>query len=144
MNLLGGVGADNIIIGRFYVAVVQVVILFRSEKWIMTPLLEKSLNLFHYRVVWQMAGMVPKRQRDGTWVYPPIRVDLAKMGMDKIEVYIARRQNKAAQKNSTRTFMDLCLAAERKPGLHLSRRWWEQPALVTPGIILGHEAEEEG
>ena len=125
-------------------AVVQVVILFRSEKWIMTPLLEKSLNRFHYRVVWQMAGMGPKSQRDGTWVYLPIRVDMAKMGLDKIEVYIARRQNKAAQKNSTRTFMELCLVAERKPGLHLSRRWWEQPALDTPGIILGNGAEEEG
>ena len=39
--------------------------------------------------------------------------------------------------------MDLCLAAERNLGLHLSRRWWEQPALDILGIRVRH-AEEEG
>ena len=56
---------------------VQLVILFGSETWFMTPCLEKALEGFHHRVVWRMAGMVPKRQLYGTWVYPPIGVALA-------------------------------------------------------------------
>ena len=58
--------------GRFYVAVVQVVLLFGSETWVLTPRLEKFLEVFHPRVARPMAVMGPKRQRYGTCVYPPI------------------------------------------------------------------------
>ena len=40
--------------------------------------------------------------------------------------------------------MDLCLEAEREPGLCLSRWWWEQPALDNLGIRAGHAAAEGG
>ena len=44
-----------------------------------------------------MEGMGPKRQRYGTWVYPLIGAALEMVGMDDIGVYIARRQDMAAQ-----------------------------------------------
>ena len=40
--------------------------------------------------------------------------------------------------------MDLCLAAEHKTGLHLYRRWWEQPVLDILGIRAGNAAAEGG
>ena len=40
--------------------------------------------------------------------------------------------------------MDLFLAAEWNPGMRLSRRWWEQPALYTMGIRAGEVAVEKG
>ena len=40
--------------------------------------------------------------------------------------------------------MDLCLAAERKPGMSLYRQWWEHPTLDILGIREGHAAAEEG
>ena len=58
--------------GIFYVAVLNVLILFGSKTWVMTPRLDKALKGFHHRAVRRMAGMVPKRQQDVTWVYPPI------------------------------------------------------------------------
>ena len=58
--------------GRFYVAVVQEVLLFGYETWVLNPRLEKALEGFHHREARRMAGMGYKRQRDGTWVYPPI------------------------------------------------------------------------
>ena len=45
---------------RFYVAVVQAVLLFGSETWVMTPCLEKSLMGFHHRLVGRMSVMGPK------------------------------------------------------------------------------------
>ena len=36
-KILGSEGADRRMTGRFYVAVVQAVILFRSETWVLTP-----------------------------------------------------------------------------------------------------------
>ena len=56
------------------------------------------------------------------------------VGLEEIGVYIARRQNTFAQYIATRPIMDLCLVAERNPGMRLSRRWWEQPSLDIIGI----------
>ena len=52
-------------------------LLFGSETWVLTPQLEKSLEVFHHRSVRQMTGMVPKRQWYKIWAYPPIGAVLA-------------------------------------------------------------------
>ena len=52
--------------------VVQALLLFEYNMWVVTPLLDKYLKGFHHRAVRRMAGMVPKHQRDGTWVYHPL------------------------------------------------------------------------
>ena len=41
-------GADKRTVGSFYMAVLQAVLLFWSEKWFLTPRLEKSLTGFHH------------------------------------------------------------------------------------------------
>ena len=38
--------------------------------------------------------------------------------------------------------MDLCLAVEHKPVLHLSRQWWEHPARYILRIREGSAASE--
>ena len=88
-NILEREGLDRRTVGMFYVAVVQAVIIFESETWVLTPRLEKALEGFHHRVVRRMRGMVPKCQRDGTWVYTPIGVALSMVGLEYIGVYIA-------------------------------------------------------
>ena len=40
--------------------------------------------------------------------------------------------------------MEFCLAATRKPGLRLSRRWLEKTALDILGIRVGHAAAKGG
>ena len=52
--------------------VMQAVLLFGSKTWVLTPHLEKALEVFHHRAERQMAGIGPKCQQDGTWVYPAI------------------------------------------------------------------------
>ena len=59
-NILGREGEDKRTAGRFYEAVVQAVLLFGSETWVLTPQLEKSLEGFHRRAAQRMAGMGPK------------------------------------------------------------------------------------
>ena len=119
-KILGREGSDRRTVGRFYVAVVQSVLIFRSKMWVVSPRLDKLLNSFHRYVVRQMSGMVPKLQRDGTWVYTPIGAALEMVGLEDIGVYIARHQNTVAQYIETCPIMDLCLMAERKTGLRLS------------------------
>ena len=71
-----------IMVERFYVAVVQEVLLFGSETWVLKPQLDKALEGFHHQVVLWMAGMGPKRQQYGTWLYTPIGLALAMMGSE--------------------------------------------------------------
>ena len=43
---------------------------------------------------------------------------------------------------ATRPIMDLCLAAERRPGPKISKRWWEQDRLDVNGMrTAAREAE---
>ena len=88
--------------------------------------------------------MVPKRQLDGTWVYPPIGAALATVGLDEIRVYIDPQYNTAAQYITTHHMMNLCLASDRRPGMQLLRRWWEHHSLDILGIRAGHAAAEMG
>ena len=59
-------------------------------------------------------GMVPERQLDRTWVYPPIGAALDTVVLDEIGVYIDRRQNTVAQYIETHPIMEFCLAADRR------------------------------
>ena len=58
MKILRREGVDKRTEGRFYLAVVQAVLLFGSETWVLTPQLDKALARFHHRVarrhgIWQ-------------------------------------------------------------------------------------------
>ena len=53
--------------------------------------------------------------------------------LEEIGVCIAHLQNMVAQYIATRTIMELCFAADRKPGMRLSRRWWKKPDLDIMG-----------
>ena len=82
MKFLRRKGADRRMAGKFYLEVVKVVLLFSSETWVITPWMEKAVEVFHHQAVHPMAIMGPKRQRDGTWVYPPIGEALTMVGLD--------------------------------------------------------------
>ena len=43
-------GTDTRTLGRIYVAVVQVVIMYRPETWVITPHIGRVLGKFSYRV----------------------------------------------------------------------------------------------
>ena len=80
-NILGRERVDRRTVSRFYVEVLQAVLLFGSETGGMTPCLEKYLEGFNHRAARRMVGMVPKHKRNGTCVYPPIGAALAMVGI---------------------------------------------------------------
>ena len=79
------------------VEVVQAVLIFGSDMWLLTPWLEKYPEGFHHRAVQRMASMGPKFQQGETFVYTPIGVVLAMVRLEEIGAYNARRQNMVAQ-----------------------------------------------
>ena len=54
----------------FYIVVVQAVLLYGSETWILNPHIERMIGGFHHRVVCRLAGRMPQRNLYRTWTYP--------------------------------------------------------------------------
>ena len=50
-RILNREGTDSKVLGRFSKAVIQAVLLFGAETWVLTPRMERSLSSFQHRVV---------------------------------------------------------------------------------------------
>ena len=58
------------VLGRICVAVVQGVVLYKLETWVMTPRILRVLGGFHHSVAHRLTGRQTWRGRDGGWVDP--------------------------------------------------------------------------
>ena len=63
-------GTDPKVSRTFFIAVTQAVLIYRSETWVLTARMEKSLDSFQSRVAWKLTGRQPQRRKEGTWYYP--------------------------------------------------------------------------
>ena len=59
-------GSDPKVSGSFYKAVVQVVLLFGAETWVLTPRMKRSLDSFQHRVARRITGRQPQRRGLGS------------------------------------------------------------------------------
>ena len=59
---------------RFYVMVVQAVLLFRSETWVVIPNIKRLLAGVHNMVAQRILGKMPRWRASGTWEYYPLGV----------------------------------------------------------------------
>ena len=115
-------GAYAHTLGNFYRAVVQAALIFVSETWVMYPLIGGTLGGFLHWVIRQLTGWHPRRQVDGSWVYPPLVEAMAEAYLEGVEMYDARR-NTFSHSIYTRTIMYMCLEEYRIPGLNVYQRW---------------------
>ena len=65
-------GADPKVLGNFYKAVAQAVLIFGAETWVLTPRMERALDSFQHRVARRITGRQPRRRGYGSWYYPPL------------------------------------------------------------------------
>ena len=54
--------------GNIYLAVVQSVLLYGSETWVMRPHIKRVLGVFHHRLDRRLTGRQPQKGRDRVWV----------------------------------------------------------------------------
>ena len=90
-----------------------------------TKRMESALDAFQGRVARRLTGLLPRRGRDGKWVYPPLAGVLKEAGFVRARTSFLRRQNMVAQFIATRPILGLCEVAERQRGTHVPQRWWE-------------------
>ena len=136
-------GSDPKVSGHFFKAVVQVVLMFGAETWVLTPRMERALSSFQNRFVRRLIGRQLRRRGDGSWDYPPLVAEMEEEGFEEIGTYVTRRQNTVAQYIATRLIMKLCERSAWRPGVWVYRWWWDQDGLDLEGAKERAAAEPD-
>ena len=92
--------------GHFFKVLVEAVLLFGAETWVLTPRMDRYLSSFQHRVVRRIIGRQPRRRGGGILDYTPLVAAMAEAGFEDIRAYV--RKNAFAQYIATRPIMDLC------------------------------------
>ena len=116
-------GVDARVSGNFFKAVVQAVLLFGAETWVITPTMERALERFQHGAARHITRRQPRRRGDGRWTYPPPKEAMQEAGFEGIQKAITRRQNAVAQYIATRPILDLCERSTQRLGERVSQRW---------------------
>ena len=77
-------GATPRISGNFFKAVVQQVLLFGAETWVVTPKMERALSEFLHGAARRLAGRQLRREKDGDWHYPSLEGVMKEAGITDI------------------------------------------------------------
>ena len=113
-GILSMEGATKRVSGNFFKAVVQQVLLFGAETWVVSPMMERALSTFLHGAARRLTGRHPRRGRDGKWHYPSLEGAMEEAGLTYIRTSIQRSQNTVTQYIATRPFLDLCKGARQR------------------------------
>ena len=122
-RILSREGADKRISETFFKVVVQQVLLFGAETWVLTPRIERALDSFMHRAARRITGRQPRRGWDGKWYYPSLAGCMKEAGFTTTRQSITNRQKTVAQYIATRPLLDLHEQTTQRGGARVSRRW---------------------
>jgi hypothetical protein len=112
----------------FYQAIVQAILLYGSETWVLTRTALARLEGFHIRAAYRMAKEhKPKRGPGNVWIYPKSEDVLRECGLKTMEEYVQIRRQTIAVYVATRPILAECRQGERKRGAVPHQWWWELP-----------------
>ena len=117
-------GEDTQTSGQIYLAVVQLVMFYGLDMWVITPRIGRVLGGFHHRVAHRLTGSQLLLGRDGVWVNLSLEGAMAKAGMQEVETDVYRHQDVVVKFIVTRPIMDMCLVEERILGPRVFKQWW--------------------
>ena len=128
-RILDREGEDLRTSGHLYLAVVQAIMLFGAETWVITLRIGRLLGSFHHGESRKMAGMKIWRRMYRFCAYPQLEYAMWLVGFEDMESYISRRHNVFLRYIATQPILNFCLEVERRPGSRVPKRWWEQSGL---------------
>ena len=85
LRILSREGATPRVSGFFFKAVIQAVLLFGAETWVVTPCMGTSLGVFKTQVERRLMGQIPRRIMDGMWKYTSAAVAREAAGLLNME-----------------------------------------------------------
>jgi len=135
--------AENVpprVAAKFYKAVVQAVLLYSCETWVLSTAVLASLEGFHIRAAYRMVVRhKPRRGPGNRWIYLKSTDVLEECGMSTLEEYITVRRQMIAVYVATRPILMECRQGERKRGAVPHRWWWEQQMDLDVSDAIGSD-----
>ena len=125
-------GANAKTMGKFYVTVVQAVLLYGADSWVVSKGNMRKLQSFHRRAVRYMTNQHITKRGEGDWVYPDHGELERQCGLHPIATYIEQRRG-TLRKYLEDFRPDLLAAAlaTRAPARHPNKLlWWNQPYIT--------------
>jgi len=131
-RLLTCQGASRWVMGLFYKATIQAVLLYGAETWSLVQPLLRRLCSFHHRCARYLARSPMTQKEDGTWVSPPSETVLEQAGLFTIEEYIARRLATILPFAQSRVIYGECHMASTTQMVANHPQWWA--SLAAPPV----------
>ena len=91
-RLLKREGASATVMAKFYITIVQAVLLYGADSWTITDKNMNKLQSFHRRAMRYMTGSHIRKVGEN-WNYPDHESLAQKCELNNIEVYVERRHN---------------------------------------------------
>ena len=91
----------------FYQAVLQAVLIFGAETWVLLTEMSRKLEGLHVGFLRQVTGQKAKRQREGTWRSVAAAEVIKESGTHKLWLYIDKRQATVAKWVVLRPVLDI-------------------------------------
>ena len=127
VNILKREGADAKCMGRFYLVIVQAVLLYGADSWSISSRNMGKLRSFHNRTVRCITGDHIVKNGD-TWTYPNHNKLLKKAKLLPISTYIDRRRGTLRKYLELNRNDLLATAMRTKPHCYDANKilWWKQ------------------
>jgi hypothetical protein len=127
-KVLWGENTSPTVAAKFYLAVIQAILLYGSKMWVISLQAMVQLEGFHIRATWHMAQrhklwQGPQKE----WVYPKSEDVLQECGMKTIMEYIQICRQMIGVYVATRPILQECRQGKQQRGTVPHRWWWEQP-----------------
>ncbi len=112
----------------FYQAVVQAILLYGSDTWVISQPAMAQLKGFHIQAAYQMAKMhKPWQGPRNEWVYPRSEDVLKECGMKTMAEYVQICRKMIAVYVATQPILQECRQGKQQRGAVPHHWWWEQP-----------------
>jgi hypothetical protein len=112
---------------RFYQAIIQAILLYDSESWVISWMAMARLEGVHICAYRMAKKNKPKRGPNREWIYPRSEDVLQECGMKMIKECILIRRQMIAVYVATHPILNECRQGKQKRGAMPCRWWWEQP-----------------
>ena len=122
--------ASRRVMGYFYKAIVQAILLFGAETWVISSADMRKLRKFHRSCARFITNRHRTKNADGTWTHPSSALVLEDAGLFEIDHYIQQRRDTIFSFVKDRDIYQNCLGLE-VDGRHVQQYWWKQSFNLT-------------
>jgi hypothetical protein len=125
-------------VASIYRAVVQAVLLYGAESWVLTKAMEQTLQSFHHRCARYITEQHIRQNKDESWTCPPSAYVLNLTGFLPIQEYIKNRRKSVEKYVFSRPIYQQCVQS-RPLARNANRAVWWQKLPDGPGDNLSYQ-----